>query len=63
VILKESIFFDGRPVGTLSEDILKGRVTFVPADGNKRLAARVWRDVNTAKRDVHIYYLKRGGEA
>jgi hypothetical protein len=56
MILIETIFINGRPIGKLQDDLHAGRVTFQPADGDKRLATRTWRDVNTATRDIQNHY-------
>lgn len=56
MILSETIFVNGRPVGKLLKDIHAGRVTFQPADDNQRLAARTWCNVNTATRVIQNHY-------
>jgi hypothetical protein len=56
MIISETMFVNGRPVGWLLENIYACRVTFQPAENNQRLAARVWRDVNTATRAIQNYY-------
>jgi hypothetical protein len=56
MILRETIFVDGRPVGKLLKDIHAGHVTFKPADDNPRLASRTWRDVNEATRAIQNHY-------
>ena len=52
----ETIFVNDRPVGKLLKDIHAGHVTFQPTEYNKRLAARVWRTVNKAKREIQNHY-------
>ena len=56
MILSETIFVSGRPVGKLLKDIHAGCVTFQPANDNKRLAARTWRSVNKATREIQNHY-------
>ena len=56
MIISETMFVNGRPVGRLLENIYACRVTFQPAENNQRLATRVWRDVNTATRAIQNFY-------
>jgi hypothetical protein len=57
VILTETLFDSaGKPLGKIREDRLNAEVTFIPADGNKRLAVRKWRNSNACRKAVLNLY-------
>jgi hypothetical protein len=56
MILIESFFINGEPVGKICEDIHKGVVTFEPKTGNKHLACRKWKSVVCCQRAILKFY-------
>jgi hypothetical protein len=57
VILLETLYdHAGEPLEKIREDILNAEVTFIPADGNKRLASRKWRNLNACRKAVLNHY-------
>ena len=57
MFVTETIFGqNGQPLGKLREDIFNAVVTFIPADGSKRLAGRKWKSVNACQKAVTKYY-------
>ena len=51
MILSEAVFLRGSEVRRILEDLDTGRVRFKPAEENKRLAGRIWR--NPARHDIN----------
>ena len=58
MVVIETMFIDGEPVGKVCEDLGRGLVTFIPKDGNKRLARRKWKSVVSCQRAVIKTYTK-----
>ncbi len=56
MVLTETIFVNGQPVGQIRENVLKGVVTFQPKHGHASLAGRTWRSVDSCQRAVLTFY-------
>ena len=59
MILAESFFIHGKPVGTIREDVYKGIVTFEPKHGLSSLAGRRWRSVAACEKAVINSYQRK----
>jgi hypothetical protein len=60
MLLIETFFIAGEPVGKICQDIYKGAVTFAPKAGNKHLARRKWKTVFSCQRAVIKSYTNEG---
>ena len=52
MLLSESLFYHGKPLGKICQNSNTGYVTFVPAKDPDSLASRKWRTVNGCRRAV-----------
>ena len=57
MILTESLFIDGEPVGKICQDQHAGKVTFKPKAGHKHLAGRKWKSIDSCQRAVLKHYM------
>jgi len=60
VIVIESFFIDGEPVGKVCQGLLKAQVTFKPKHGHTRLAGRTWKSIDSCQRAVLKHYIAEG---
>ena len=58
MIVTETLFHNGQPLGKISQDLFAGEVRFIPNEGHKRLAGRKWSSVNACQRAVIKTYMK-----
>ena len=58
MVLVETLFHRGEPIGKISQDLFAGEVRFIPNEGHKRLAQRKWSSVNACQRAVLKHYTK-----
>ena len=52
MILTETVFHRGQPVGLMHRNSLTGRVSFQPVAGHTRLARRRWKSAKACQRAV-----------
>ena len=60
MLLIETLFHRGKPIGKIRQDINADQVTFEPTDGHKRLATRKWTSVTTCRQTVIKAYELQG---
>ena len=56
MLLSETLFFQGQPIGKVCENSNTGQVTFVPAISANNLAKRKWTTVSGCKKVVLKIY-------
>lgn len=61
MILSETQFLDGVPVGMVRQDTNTGQFAFSPIKGRSRLPAKDWKSINELKAAVCEAYQKKGG--
>ena len=52
MILVETIFFSGKPVGVVRQDTLTRQIAFSPIEGKSRLPDREWESIDQLKAAV-----------
>jgi hypothetical protein len=60
MVLVETFFIDGKPVGKIIENLNHDLITFEPRDGNKHLSGRKWRSATDCRKAVIKTYTKEG---
>ena len=58
MILVETIFFSGKPVGVIRRDDYSGEIAFSPIKGKSRLPDREWASVDEIKVAIIKTYTK-----
>lgn len=56
MIMRESMFIDGKAVGILRQDTITGQMAFSANDGKSRLPEREWDDIDQLKAAVMAVY-------
>jgi hypothetical protein len=52
MLIRETLFFKGHPLGKICQNSNTGDVTFMPAKDSNSLASRKWRTVRDCRRAV-----------
>ena len=56
MVLIETLFHNGRPLGKIRQDLHRGIITFTPKEGHTLLARRKWKSVTACQRAVITTY-------
>ena len=59
MILAETIFLEGAPIGVVRQDSNSGLIDFSPIDGKSPLPQRQWKDVDELKLSVTESYRQK----